>query len=208
MQPLQNTTPGGQYLEVFSKEELLLISNSLKKLKDAPNSSGKFHAYTNGFCTTDLIYPFFKKTVMEKLENLFGRTLKLTHGMYLKEQVPWLIHTDYVKTDKRPDWAFLIPLNTENLDTHTVVFNQQCLDTFSQFMLTNKKLDQNASGLISSLMSHETTDRLEYVSLQGAYRWITGSVIHWNRRLLHASDNFIPNGFIEKQALVLFTNQD
>lgn len=203
-----NTPTAGQFLDVFTTQELLSIQTALQKLKDVPNRGSNFHAYTNGFVTTDLIYPFFKKTVLSKLELILGRELKLTHGMYLKEQHPWGIHTDYVKEDLVPDLALLIPLNTLDLPTHTVMFDQTCCDSFEQYFNEHEPVENNAVDLQHTLMSHETVERLKYVSLQGAYRWIPGSVIYWDRKLLHSSDNFVSSGLLEKHALVLFTNHD
>jgi hypothetical protein len=203
-----NTPVAGQLLNVFTTEELSSIQTALQKLKDVPNQGLNFYAYVNGFVTTDLIYPFFKKTVISKLESILGRGLKLTHGMHLKEQRPWGIHTDYVKEDRAPDLGFLIPLNTVDLPTHTVVFEQSCCDSFEKYITSHDPIENNAVNLQHTLMSHETTERLKYVSLQGAYQWIPKSVIYWDRKLLHASDNFISAGLLEKQALVLFTNHD
>ena len=203
-----NTPAAGQFLDVFTANELRSIQSALQKLTDAPNQDNDFYAYTNGFVTTDPIYPFVKKTVLSKLELILGRELKLTHGMYLKEHHPWRIHTDYVKEDLAPDLALLIPLNTSDLPTHTVMFNQTCCDSFEQYIKEHKPVENNAVDLQHTLMSHETVERLKYVSLQGAYRWIPGSVICWDRKLLHSSDNFVNSGLLEKHALVLFTNHD
>ena len=195
---------GGQILNVFSEDEINLISTGLHKLSDAKNT-GDFFAYTNGFTKNDLIYPAMKKIVLDKLENVFNRPLHLVHGMLLKEKRPWDIHTDYIKGDNSPDMAILISLNTEDLNTHTVVFNEECTDNFDSFILNNNKLEINAKDLYNNLCSHETVDRLEYVSLMGVYKWISRSIIYWDRKLLHCSDNFLQNNVNEKIALVLFT---
>jgi len=194
----------GQLLDIFTHEELVNILHILTKLPDRKNS-GNFNAYTNGFQTKDFMYPVMDKLVIKKIETVLGIKINLLHGMLLKEERPWGIHTDYVKGDKNPDLAILIPLNTEELDTHTVVFNEQCLDSFDNFILTNKKLENNAKDLYNNLCSHETINRLEYVSLLSAYNWHSGSMIYWDRKLLHSSDNFLQNGIKQKLALVLFT---
>jgi len=200
-------TPAGQHFDVFSPEELATITSALERLKDRPNQgTEQAYAYTNGFVPGDLIYPFFKKIVLERLQKVLGRELHLTTGMYLKESQPWGIHTDYVKGDTNPDLAVLIPLDTQGIDTSTVVFNELCEDTFEQFMQTTTPTT-GAQDLVETVMSHETADRLQHVSLQGIYVWRLGSVIFWDRRLLHASDNFLASGITEKRALVLFTHQ-
>jgi hypothetical protein len=196
-------TVAGQFFNVFSVDEITNICSELNKLSNQSNQ-GEFFAYTNGFSRQDLIYPFIKKVVISKLEILIGKKINLTVGMLLKAQIPWLIHTDYVKNDQHPDLALLIPLMTAN--THTVVFEQKCVDSFGEFIKTNKKLDNNAKNLHTTLCSHESLDRLEYVSLYDAYKWYLGSVIYWDRKMLHCSDNFLKNDLTEKNALVLFTN--
>ena len=153
-----------------------------------------------------MIYPFIKRKILDRLETVFDRPINLVTGMLLKAKNPWEIHTDYVKGDVNPDIGILIPLNELPIDTHTVIFNESCTDTFDQtYMSNNTKLINNAVGLHDTLLSHETVERLEYVSLLGAFKWHPGSVIYWDRKLLHASDNFLKNNVTEKKALVLFT---
>ena len=60
----------GQLLDVFQPEEIQSILAALMKLNDSPNLGGQFKAYTNGFQPTDLIYPFIKRKVINKLETL------------------------------------------------------------------------------------------------------------------------------------------
>lgn len=196
----------GQLLNVFSTAEIDTIRSVLDKLPDHKNS-GEFKAYTNGFEPKDFIYPAINQLVIKRCESALGSSLKVLHGMLLKEKTPWSIHTDYVKGDSDPNIAILIPLNTEELNTHTVVFNEKCSDSFPQFILNNNKLEHNAKDLYNSLCSHETVDHLEYVSLLAAYKWIPGSMIYWDRRLLHSSDDFLKTGIKEKTALVIFTTK-
>ena len=198
----------GQLLDVFQIDEIQSVLTALTKLKDAPNSGEQFKAYTNGFQPTDLIYPFIKRKILDRLETLLDRPIRLVHGMLLKEKKPWGIHTDYVKGDTNPDMGILIPLNSLLVNTHTVIFNEFCTNTFGTYMSNNEKLIINATDMHDTLLSHETKERLEYVSLLGAFKWHPGSVIYWDRKLLHASDNFLKNNVTEKTALVLFTNSE
>jgi hypothetical protein len=195
----------GQILSMFTNDELKLVHNSLLKLPDRKNL-GDFHAYTNGFQQTDYIYPMIRKLILEKLEKVLDKKLNLTHGMLLKEEIPWTIHTDYNKGDSDPGLAILLPLNTEEVNTHTVVFNEESTTTFNDFVLNNNKLETNAKDLYNNLCSHEDIDNLEYVSLLGAFKWIPGSVIYWDRKLLHCSDNFLQQGIKIKTGLVIFTH--
>jgi hypothetical protein len=198
----------GQILDVFSTVEIEKFNFALSKLKNSPNQGEQFRAYTNGFEPKDVIYPFVKKNVLDKLAKILTQDLKLTHGMHLKEQIPWGIHTDYVKGDMNPGLAVLIPLNTDIVSTHTVIFNECCIDSFENYIRDHDKVKNNSVNLHSNLMSHETINRLEYVSTSGIYKWHPGCIIYWDRKLLHSSDNFLINGVTEKTALVLFTNND
>lgn len=195
----------GQFLNIFKPDEVHLLAEALHKLKDDENI-GTFKANTNGFRSTDLIYPFIKKKAIGKLEQLFNRPLSLDQGMLLKGKIPWKIHNDFTYGVSSPDLTILIPLNEQQINTHTVVFNEVCTSNFNDYKLKNAKLVTNAADIHGTLMSHVPSEDLEYVSLQGSYQWIPGSVIYWDRKLLHASDNFPKNNLTEKFALVLFTS--
>ena len=197
----------GQILNVFTEFEIQSMIDVLAKLENQLNT-GKERNYTNGFQSNSLIYPFIKKKILNKLETILGENINLTVGMLLKENKPWTIHTDYVKSDSNPDLAILIPLNINPIKTHTVIFNESCTNSFDEFKINNKKLDNNSLKIHDTLMSQEIIENLEYVSLHAAYEWIPNSIIYWDRKLLHSSDNFLKNGIAEKQALVLFTNLD
>lgn len=208
------SVPAGQFFNIFSKSELNLLSDVLSRLedqfnKDIDNNDPKFtHAYTNGFMKKDNVYPIIKKMVIERLSALFGKPIDLHIGMYLKEEKPWPIHSDWYKGDQHPDLAILIPLNIQDLDTHTVVFNESYTDRDPNYEKSKQRLESNATDLYNNLCSHETIDRLACVSLLASYPWITGSVIYWDRSLLHSSDNFLSKGIKLKSALVLFTQKD
>jgi alpha-ketoglutarate-dependent taurine dioxygenase len=199
----------GQLLNVFSQTEIDKIISALKKLPNAPNT-GSFRAYTNGFNQGEIMYHIMDKLVFQKLQKQLNRDSQVRQGMYLKEQVPWVIHTDYA-TEKnyRPDLVYLIPLQVMCDDplvgkTHTVVFDQSCETDFAEYKQTHNTLLHNAMHLFEQHCSHCRVKDLEYVSAKGVYEWQIGSVIYWDNRLLHCSDNFIKNYVKEKQALVLF----
>lgn len=194
-----------QILNIFTIDEIQFLVKFLNKLPASRNSGSEFFAYTNGFEKKDFVYPAIHKLIIEKLEIVLGKKINLLCGMLLKEEKPWEIHTDYFKGDDSPNLAIVIPLNTEELNTHTVVFNEECLDKFQNFISNNNKLENNAANLYNNLCSHESIDHLEYVSLLSAYKWHPGSVIYWDRKLLHCSDNFLQNGISQKTALVIFT---
>lgn len=191
---------------MFDASTIQRVSAALSLLPDAPNSDNPLVSSNNGFEPKDEIYPIIHELIIDPIARLMGEELHLTHGMLLKAYLPYRIHTDYVKGDDIPHLAILVPLNQQDIDTHTVIFNEVCLDTFKDFVSTHPKLKHNAQDLHHTLCSHEPIENLEYVSLLAAYKWIPGSFLYWDRKLLHCSDNFRTNGIDSKQALVLFTH--
>jgi hypothetical protein len=198
----------GQFDNVFSSTEILDIKNALSSLPPRLNAGLTVRSYTNSFTDKDIIYPFIKKRVLNKIQKHLQDELKLYHGMYLREFKPWEIHTDYKKNDTNPGLAVLIPLHVDPINTHTVIFNEECFDMFTLYMTHHDKLENNATDLHNTLMSHQPLEHLEYVSLMMAIPWNPGSVIYWDRKLLHSSDNFIAAGITEKHALVMFFQND
>jgi hypothetical protein len=197
----------GQIFNIFTQQELAIISKFLDKV---PNQLvyGNYH---NGFTKTDSLYPILKKLVIDKLEKSLERQINLHHGVSLNEIRPLGIHTDYFKGDNNSDLSIIIPLTGHNELTHTVVFNQSSVtvSTLAEYAANdNKKLDNNAKDLYNNLCSHIPSNLLEYVSVKGIYQWIPGSVIYFDRKLFHCSDNFLANGLERKQAFVIFTTLD
>jgi hypothetical protein len=197
----------GQIFNIFTQQELAIISKFLDKV---PNHLvyGNYH---NGFTKTDSLYPILKKLVIDKLEKSLGRQINLHHGVALNEIRPLGIHTDYFKGDNNSDLSIVIPLISHNELTHTIVFNQSSVtvSTLAEYAANgNRKLDNNAKDLYNNLCSHIPSNLLEYVSVKGVYQWIPGSVIYFDRKLFHCSDNFLANGLERKQAFVIFTTLD
>jgi hypothetical protein len=200
----------GKVQDLFSAEKLLNIKSVLSKLPDALPSRGKSarRAYTNGIDDKHLLYPWVQKEIAQPIKNALNIDFKVTVAMHLKEFSPWGIHTDYDKGDSDPYLAFLIPLEIYGpveSKTHTVIFNEECLDSFSIFKENNKKVENNATDLSNSLCSHCNKQDLEYVSLLQAVEWNIGDLIFWDQKLLHSSDNFLDSNIIEKQAIVIFS---
>jgi len=197
----------GQILSLFDQKDLVEIKRALMMLPDATNSGTIHHAYTNGFSPGDRITPFIKHRVIRPIEQKLGKKLSLTHGMLMKETTPWQIHTDYIKEDSNPDMALAIPLNTDPMETHTVIFNEESqVDFDNGYINTHETLEKNARYLYNDLCSHCDEHKLGYVSVRNIYKWHPGSVIYWDRKLLHCSDNFLRNNIKTKIGLVIFTH--
>jgi len=129
--------------------------------------------------------------------------------MILKEHVPWPIHSDYSgKNDRnKPTWAILIPLDYST-DTHTVIFAEKEMQNLSNDKNNNKVKNHTFSEKELDLLSHIKKEDLQYVSDPIFYQWKIGSLICWQRNLLHCSDNFTTNKNDYKIALVAFFCED
>jgi hypothetical protein len=230
---MKNEYKSGQIFNVFNVDEINKIGKILsflpnleftKHYKLEKDNSSHDHfietnfkkeikSYTNGFTEKDPIYKILEKQVFNKIKSILDIDTHIACGMYLKELIPWGIHTDYIhKFDfgRTPDFAFLIPLEIIGTGsmTNTVIFNEICTDSLINFIKNNKKLETNAKMWYNDHLSHVNQDILEYVSLKSVCAWEPGTVIYWDRKLLHSSDNFLKNSVVEKRALVLFTTKE
>jgi hypothetical protein len=143
----------------------------------------------------------------------------LQFGSYLNEVTPWNLHSDYYhKSIGDPYMAFLIPISVDDdmgqvEKTNTIVFNEQ--DTYvddsakhrswsRQQWKINRTLKKN-NAVNEKLLSHLPMEDLECLTIHTIANWKFGSVIYWDERHLHCSDNFVDNGVRSKQALVIHT---
>jgi len=116
--------------------------------------------------------------------------------------------------------AFLIPLSVnEDMSqvgkTNTVIFNEEDVYTddknpikqWSNELWKNNRVqkENNSLSLGSGLLSHLSVENLECLTIKIIANWKSGCVVYWNEKYLHCSDNFIKNGVISKQALVIHT---
>lgn len=165
------------------------------------NSGDNKMAYTSGFKIANTPVKDFQS----RLHNIFGE-FNVTVSMFLEEFDPWSVHTDFLKADKKPYFAVLIPLEYDN-DTHTVVFNE--VGTSNEWKQTlGEKTGFSYDQDHLKLLSHVDRNLLTKLSIRKIYKWKKGNIIAWHRSLLHSSDNFKINGTEKKTALVLFLNQD
>lgn len=180
-------------------DTLLQFYNLLPKTL---NEGSDKKAYTTGFDLNQIPIKNFDS----RLKNIFG-DFNVTVSMFLEEFEPWAVHSDYFKNDSKPYYAVLIPLDHQDKDTHTVVFNE----------LGDKKdwkdkliasVDSNYTEEESALLGHIDASMLEKVTLYKTHKWRKGDLIAWHRNLLHSSDDFSAVGLKRKIALVIFLNRD
>lgn len=208
----------GRVDNVFSRAELEEVIKYLSKMpKSIISNAG--NSFT-GISQDHMLYPWFRKRVFDKIKTLTPVDAQLLFGSYLYEITPWVLHSDYYHTSAgKPYMAFLIPISVnEDMDqvdkTNTIIFNEQ--DTYidekniehkswsdKQWKVNRIPKEKNAVG--ESLLNHLPVEDLECLTIKTIANWQPGSVIFWDERYLHCSDNFINNGVNSKQALVLHT---
>jgi hypothetical protein len=113
------------------------------------------------------------------------------------------IHSDYKEISGDPYYAILIPIETVN--SHTVVFKEGSKDSFENWKKTASKLENNCSYLHDSILNQVPKEDLEFVSLDSINKWVAGSLIIWEMKAFHTSDNFTANGITNKKSLIIFT---
>jgi hypothetical protein len=201
--------------DVFSCAEVEFLLDRLSKLP-------RDHLYHTAITPDHMLHSWFDKKVFSRLRELTDEPIKLLFGGLINEEIPQRLHADYYyKSVGEPYKAFLIPISVENqfenLDrVHTITFNE--LDTFVDSadpvrkMWKRSEWDKNKSPKANNAMqyydqhlSHLRPDDLECLTVESIVPWQLGSVVYWNEKQLHCSDNFVKNNINSKQAIVVHT---
>ena len=207
--------------DFFTEAELTPV---LKYFINMPQAAG--FNYGAGINEDHTMYSWFIKKVFVKIQETFRQDLKLATVNYINEHTPLGLHSDYYQSYRNkgtPNLAMLIPIsinghNDFSNPVNTVVFNEEddCVDTVresDQGLWWNKQKwestqtpkENNAVQYKDAHLSHINNYDLECLTVQGIFEWKFGSLIYWDERLLHTSDNFTKNNIKSKQALVLHT---
>jgi hypothetical protein len=213
---MSNDNLAGQIYDVFSLEEIENIKKILKVLPDQKNPSQKKDILNNGFKEGDPVWPMIKKLVMNRINDVLPiKVSKLSVGMQLIARDPYGVHTDYNnKGDTGPGMALLIPLHVKSatdIPSFTVIFDQEFTvgNTIYEYADTNPDIPATNADEIWHLLPQRDEPHLsKYLSVKLLAEWRIGSLIYWDRKLLHSSDDFRLKGITEKSALVLFTSFD
>ena len=165
-----------------------------KYQRKTDKNTGQFFAYTNGLSPEDI----------ELVQDAFSEHLKneqIHQAMVLVAITPWPIHTDYQKGDDKPAKAVLVPYQTQK--TNTIVFNELNL---GDPILDMPDIDNSVSEEFHhKYLTHCSPEAYKKVSLKEIFKWQRGHAVTWDRKNLHASDNYLKNSVEKKIALVFFT---
>ena len=209
----------GRIDNIFSRDELIYL------IKYFANLSKSVVTYdTNSFAGISQAHPlysWFCKNMFDKIQQLTENNIQLLFGSYLYENNPWPVHCDYYhKSVGSPYKAFLVPISVDEdmslvEKTNTIIFNEE--DVYVDTSATNKmwnpmswnatktKKENNAMIAQDQHLSHIPVDDLECLTIQNILNWKLGSVLYWDEKLLHSSDNFRKNNINSKQAIVIHT---
>jgi hypothetical protein len=209
------STIAGQLLNVFTPVE---INNIIKLLKHIPNQRNPNQSgdiLNNGFTENDLIYPAIKEIVIQKINQVSPvKITQISVGMQLIARDPYRVHTDFLdKNDNGFGYGFLIPLYTTPSSTEnsfTVVFNEGFTHSnqLKDYIDTNPPKPIPNAESIWHLLPEDPIEYAKYLSVCLVGKWLPGSVIYWDRRMFHSSDDFRLKGILEKSALVIFTSSN
>jgi hypothetical protein len=200
----------------FTESELDPVLKYLSNLKSA-------YSYGNGLDESHPMYAWFVKKCFNKIQDALGKELTLSRVTYLNDNKPIKLHSDYFQINSKgtPELAMLIPVSSNEDRTftnkvYTVIFNEEDVFTEGQDQTTRTWVrhaweknrvvkENNAMQYKEQHLSHLFDSDLECLTIGTIAEWKFGSLIYWDERLLHTSDNFTKNNVKSKQALVLHT---
>lgn len=207
----------GQIDNVFSLDEIGML---VAVLGTIPNQKLQDGILTNGFCEDHDVFPIINELVISKINVACKHKIqKLTVGMQLITSDPFKIHTDFSgKNDSGYGTAYLIPLymmgDAIQEPSATIVFNEYSCEHhgLEPYIKSNPpKPVRNARNIWHHLPESRDAAKnhwADYLSVNVFGEWRMGSMIYWDRRLYHASDDFLTKGITQKSALVLFSSDD
>jgi hypothetical protein len=211
---MQSLNPvAGQLFDVFETEEIQSWVDVFLKIPSTKILDNDCH----GVDEKNSYNFWFQRTIFSRIQKLFGQDLHLMFGMFLNETRPWGIHTDAYHCnefiDRKPALSMLIPYSVDHNPAlieraSTIVFDQ--IGDSNRSLETQSEKDQieednSAFKIYKSHLSHNSESLVKKLTIQGIYQWKHNSIIYWNSNNLHDTDNFIANGFTNKQAIVIHT---
>jgi hypothetical protein len=215
---MKNTS--GQIDNLYTEEEILYFLKYLPSLPNPTTILGENQF--RGISKDHIMFTWFKTKIFKKIQEQFGDHVELLFGTYLNEVIPWQVHSDYYhKTIGEPYKAFLIPLSVDNdiklaNRSNTIIFNEEDLyvdpnpeikrkDPEIKWRARESEKENSAVSYHDEHLSHISHDDLKKLTVQNILKWNFGSLLYWDEKLLHSSDNFLNNNFKSKQAIVIHT---
>jgi hypothetical protein len=155
----------------------------------------------------------------DRLNKLTGRNIVAVNPHLADLRTPYYVHTDYWQSNdhgRTPEYTVIIPLDT--YDCHTIIFNEYISDAkhdyncdlFSEFTKNyqgEKKLKIDTK-FCADYLSHIHPNDLKCLSIETVFKWNKGSLLLFDRKKFHCSDNFLRKGLSKKIGIVIWTVSD
>ena len=155
-----------------------------------------------------------------RLTLALGATPILSSCWVLTEYYPLGLHTDsfQVAVGEQEDLYYTIIIPVADFETCTVLTNQYH-DVARESQTQEVHLDEYLKGrpmlpkdqritseFWKQYLSHSGELNRPFFSIEQTFKWTKGSLLAFDRRKWHASDNFLKNGLEKKVAIVSFTS--
>ena len=154
--------------------------------------------------------PEIEKILTAKIEQAIGKKLKVVNAHILESLVPYQLHTDVIYQEQQPNPEYTLLIPVDNFASHTVVFNESWnhSNDFEDYkkQYTGKTKLQLDPKFCAEYLSHLHPADLRYLTLQTVFPWKQGSLLAFDRRHFHCSDNYSKRGTTGKIAIILRTH--
>lgn len=148
-----------------------------------------------------------------KFDAEFGPDLYIQQIHIFDSVDPYKVHSDVdsggeiVDIAPNPAWTFIIPLF--DVDSHTIVFNEQHPVKVPEFYFQKTKPYDEPTvdkDTYQKYFSHIPYSYFQWLSVEDIFKWEKGSLFAASRYKFHTSDNFLANGVKSKRAIIAWTS--
>jgi hypothetical protein len=158
-----------------------------------------------------------KSILNNKLDEVIGKKYKVVDSHITDCRVPYYVHTDYAHPEnevEKPEYTVLIPM--EDSESVTIIFNEyleeiDCVSKNNHYLSNYKKNYKGEKNLkldpkfCADNLSHLHIDDLKYLTLETVFKFKKGSLLLFDRKKFHCSDNFIQKGISSKTNIIIWT---
>lgn len=152
-----------------------------------------------------------KNLVLKNLPQDISKVMIVENIIHLQSFIPYEFHCDYgwskCNDDEKPFVVIIIPL--ESVNARTII----CEQTMEGLHFVDYKKDheplpkdkQISEKEYLEYFSHCWPQERPYVKIKDIFEWKAGSVLIFDQKYIHASDNFLKHGLTEKNCISIFS---
>jgi hypothetical protein len=130
----------------------------------------------------------------------------------LEAFIPFPIHNDvlHVIPESGQSRYYTLILPIEEVEAKTFICQETADSEYiDDYMKVSQPIEESqrfTQDFWEKNLSHCPINQRQYVSHEFTFDWALGSLLAFDRRRFHVSNNFLTNGITSKKALVSFTN--